>query len=90
MKKSNAKSELITSLIEQNRNDDNEDLANYNDKLDERNIDALCTFPYKVVVEILKDLGETLDHKQQNESEDKQITNYNAYLMGMLKDIERN
>ena len=62
--------ELITSLIEQNRNDDNEDLAELYDKLDERNIDALCTFPYKVVVEILKDLGETLDHKQQNESED--------------------
>ena len=45
--------ELITSLIEQNRNDDNEDLAELYDKLDERNIDALCTFPYKVVVEIL-------------------------------------
>ena len=78
-------SELIASLIEKGREDDNEELAELYEKLDERNVDALCTFPYKVVVEILKDLGATLEHKSQNEGEDKQITNHNAYLMGMLK-----
>ena len=77
--------ELIASLIEKGREDDNEELAELYEKLDERNVDALCTFPYKVVVEILKDLGATLEHKSQNEGEDKQITNHNAYLMGMLK-----
>ena len=78
-------SELIASLIEKGREDDNEELAELYEKLDERNVDALCTFPYKVVVEILKDLGATLEHKSQNEGEDKQITNHNAYLISMLK-----
>ena len=77
-------SDMIADLISKAREEDKEVKADLYESLDERNKDALCTFPIKIVGEILKDLGDTLKHKAEQSDETTEVKNYNKYLMGML------